>query len=285
MKPVVNSMMEIADEYAKYCKQSDEINLDLGDWLPSLKKICRPLIPGELAFFMADTGVGKSMIIQNIALSCCETSLLFELELPKTLMFERFMAAAHKVVCREVEENFRYDKYMSTSPCNNIFVCDASRLSAKQMYEIITTKAVEKIGSMPLVVFVDYIGLMASAGKSRYERTSIAAEDLKVLAKETNTIVIAATQVHRPSKDGDVEPSNELDLHSAKDSGSIENSCGLLVGAWRDREEPHKYLWLKICKNTKGQAGGMIKCNIDGSKMLITESAYDGDVKDWQDQP
>ena len=269
----IYSMIEMADDYTKFCQQSGEVSLNLGRWLPSLGRKVRPLIPGELAFFMANTGVGKSMILQNIALCCSESSLFFELELPRTLMFERFMANAHQLDCREVEKRFKAGEHLSTSTAGNIFVVDASRISSGKMEEIISKQAEKKIGARPLVVFVDYIGLMQSQGKSRYERTSVAAEDLKVMAKNTNTIIIAATQVSRPGEDDSA--SNEVNIHSAKDSGSIENSCGLLIGAWRDKSCPHQTMWIKILKNTKGQSGDCIKCNLDGAKMRITEAAYD----------
>jgi len=281
MKPTIYSMVEIAADYQKYCQLTDDINLNLGDWLPSLKRICRPLVPGELAFFMAGTGVGKSMILQNIAMSTQHPSLFFELELPKTLMFERFMAAAHRKSCRDVEASFKGGEYLSVSQLANIFVCDASRLSAKAMYELIMKESEAKIGTRPVVVFVDYIGLMTSGGKSRYERVSIAAEDLKVLAKECNAIVIAATQVARPGEDDN--DGGALDIHSAKDSGSIENSCGLLIGAWRDKLNPDGIMWLKILKDTKGKAGDKIRCCVDGSKMLITEAAYTDNAPDRTD--
>lgn len=268
----IHSMIDMADDYAAYCQQSSEICLNLGAWLPSLGTRCRPLVPGELAFFMANTGVGKSMILQNIALACCETSLFFELELPKNLMFERFMANVHGMECKDIESYYKAGNRLSTAPAHNVFVVDASRISANKMEEIITKQAEIKIGGKPLVVFVDYIGLMQSAGKSRYERTSVAAEDLKVMAKNTNTIIIASTQVSRPGEDDN--GNNEVHIHSAKDSGSIENSCGLLIGAWRDKENPNQIMWLKILKNTKGTGGYCIKCNLDGSKMRITEAAY-----------
>jgi len=264
----IHSMLDIVEDYKLYCRNSEVRALDLGKWIADFKPICRPLVPGELAFFMAGTGVGKSLILQSISINCCETSLFFEMELPKTLMFERFMASAHGMECKEVEQSFKQGKYLSVSQCNHIFVVDASRITAQTMKDIIQKQCEKKIGGLPLVVFVDYIGLMASSGKSRYERTSVAAEDLKVLAKETNTIVIAATQVARPPEDDST--SNELDIHSGKDSGSIENSCGLLVGAWRDREEPHKFMWMKILKNTKGKSGDCFKCNLDGARMRIT---------------
>ena len=269
----IHSMLDMANDYAAYCQQSDDISLSLGDWLPSLGRLIRPLVPGELAFFMAGTGVGKSMILQNIALACRETALFFELELPKNLMFERFMACAHKLDCKDVEATYKRGNILSSSVANNIFVVDASRITASKMEDIINVQSEKKMGGRPLVVFVDYIGLMQSSGKSRYEHTSVAAEDLKVMAKNTNTIIIASTQVSRPGEDD--ADCNEVNIHSAKDSGSIENSCGLLVGAWRDKQDPHRTMWLKILKNTKGQSGTAIKCNLDGARMRITESAYD----------
>lgn len=270
----IHSMVDMAQDYAAHCQQSEERCLDLGKWIPSLGNKIRPLVPGELCFFMAGTGVGKSMILQNIAIACRETTLFFELELPRTLMFERFMASAHKLDCKTVENTFKDGKYLSTSMLQSVFVVDASRISANKMEGIIMKQAREKIGDSPLIVMVDYIGLMASTGKSRYERTSVAAEDLKVMAKNTNTIVIASTQVSRPGGEDEAD-NNEVHIHSAKDSGSIENSCGLLIGAWRDRSEPHKHMWLRILKNTKGRSGDTIKCLIDGSKMLITEAPFE----------
>ena len=67
----------------------------------------------------------------------------------------------------------------------------------------------------PRLVLVDYIGLVHGAGKSRYERVSSVAEDLKVIAKVTQTIIIIASQVGR-----DEDP--EIRLSSGKDSGSLE---------------------------------------------------------------
>jgi hypothetical protein len=71
-----------------------------------------------------------------------------------------------------------------------------------------------------------------------------------------------------PTKDEDKEW--EPSLHSAKESGSIENSCGLLLGAWRSSEDGG-LLNIRVLKSTKGGAGKHVKCNFDGSRMIITE--------------
>jgi replicative DNA helicase len=89
------------------------------------------------------------------------------------------------------------------------------------------------------------------------------AEGLKVLAKATRTIIIIASQVAR--KEGD-----EIGLHDAKDSGSLENSAQLVLGIWRD-EQDAQLLNVRVLKSTKGGAGLLVACNYDGAKSLITE--------------
>lgn len=264
----VHSMEEIEAEYAKFLATSEERTLDLAEWLPSLRREgVRPLVPGELCFIMGDTGVGKSLAIAEISRTTVLPSILFEMELPRILMFERYMQAIWQRTGPEIEAAFIANEYHPFPP-ENIYVCDLTRLSIGAMKEIMEKDfpSVQRNGLPPEIVFVDYIGLMSASGKSRHERVSSAAEDLKVLAKETNTIVVAATQMHR-KEDSDEEPG----LHDARDSSSIENSAGLLLGMWRDKNEPGKTLWVKVLKNTKGGNGGIVKCRIDGAHMRITE--------------
>ena len=115
----------------------------------------------------------------------------------------------------------------------------------------------------PVLVLIDYVQLIQGAG-NRYEKTSNIAEGLKVVAKTTGVIMVIASQVAR--RDGD----EEIGLHSGKDSGALENSAGLVIGAWRDDEDA-TLMTLKVLKSTKGGSGLIIPCNFNGSKMTITE--------------
>jgi hypothetical protein len=261
----IYSMMELQAEYKQYLQTADTMRLDLGAWLPSLRK-ARPLVPGELAFILADTGCGKSMALQCVAASTVENILFFELELPKTMMFERFMALAHQKTCSEIEAHSKENAYWATAAVGHVWMCDDTRLNTGDMMDTID-KAEETMGARPPIVMVDYIGLMSAQGKSRYERMSVAAEDLKVLAKEANVIVVAATQRSRPDRG---ESDSEVTLHDSKDSGSIENSCGLLLGMWKTGVDSLK---VRVLKNSKGPAGWDIECNMDGARMSITERA------------
>jgi len=265
----VKSIYDLQAEYRGFLHHSCEKALDLGLWLPSFHQCTRPLVPGELCVIMADTGVGKSAVLSNIAHSVRSeglTVLMFHLELPGTLVFERMMAMANGIPQAEIEARYQNEEVLNVSKLDHIYVCDRTRLTYKDM-KVIISIATEK-REKPDVVMIDYVGLMDAHGsRSRYERMSSAAEDMKVLAKETNTVVVAATQVHRKEEN---QGDQELSLHDARDSSSIEASAGLLLGLWRDSQDK-TLLNIKVLKNTKGTGGRVIPCNFDGSTMVITE--------------
>lgn len=261
---------EAEARYQKFIRQSSERAFDLGKFLPSLGRY-RPLVPGELVAVIADTGVGKTAILQNIARCARPLSVLFfELELPIELMFERAVAMANDVSCALVEREYRSGSKAAMHGVDHIYICDNARMTTADIERVIVQSEL-KIGRRPAVVCVDYIGLLSGGGK-RYERTSDAAEDLKRVAKSTGTIIILCAQVHRSRE------SEEIGLHDAKDSGSIEASCGMVIGAWRDPTDPNGgTMVLKVLKCTKGKAGMQVVCNFEGETLRITERALGPD--------
>ena len=258
------TMAELEADYIEYVNASQMHALDLSCWMPSLGSKVRPLVPGELAVIMADTGHCKTACAQNIAVNTPSglEVLFFELELPGTLCFERFCAMYTKTPQRDIEDGYRRKrKCQAAITLENIRVQDQAGLTCAEM-----TGIIRECGDINIVV-VDYVGLVGATGtRSRYERVSEVAEQLKVMAKETNTVVLATTQVHRK---GDQYP-DELYIHDAKDSGSIENSAGVLLGVWKDSKDT-KQLHIKILKNTKGEAGDIIDCEVDWPSLRIRE--------------
>jgi hypothetical protein len=265
------TVAEMEQDYRRFVGAMEKNSFPLSKWLPSLSKI-RPLVPGELVCVIGDTGTGKTGILQQIAKAALPLpTLMFELELPKELMFERFAAMASRNTCAFVEGAYRASKTETLShvlddKLKNLFICAESRLTVPQIENFIMRSEL-KIGERPRVVLVDYIQLIGGTGANRREKISDIAEDLKVMAKATRTIVVVTSQIARPqNQDADWEPS----LHDAKESGSIESSCGLLLGAWRDLTDGN-LLNIKVLKSTKGGAGLKIPCNFDGERMIITE--------------
>lgn len=262
----VYSMEEMERHYQteiEDAKQGGRLNFY--NWLPTLAKCVRPLVPGEFGIFVADTGVGKTCFLQNLALHSGMEVLFFEMELPASLMFERSMQIHSGKSGSEIEHiysNGNRLEWQIDQRLKRIHVCPKARVSVADIEKIII-KSELKIGVRPRLVIIDYLQLIRGKGTSRYERLSNTAEELKALAKDTRTILFSGTQISRP--DG-----HEVGLHDAKDSGSIENSCGLALGAWRDTKDA-SIMTIKVLKCTKGKPGAKVDCIFDGQAMTITE--------------
>ena len=203
---------------------------------------------------------------------------MFEMELPEELMFERFVSMENKIQGREVEELYRQNmdvgKEILDYQFARLLICPEPRQTLESIEQIIL-KSELKMGAKIQLVLIDYVQLLQGYGSSRYERMSNIAEGLKVLAKATKTIIVISSQISRPPKAKEDETG--ISLHDAKDSGSLEWSSGLVIGAWRDFEDA-TIMHMKVLKATKGGAGTEVQCNFDGARMIINESGAISDA-------
>lgn len=269
----VYTMAEMETRYREHIKRCATHQMNIGPWLPTFNAIIRPLVPGEIFTILAGTGVGKTMLLQNLAINTTLETLLFEAELPDSLTFERFVALATKSSGGNVNSVYSTNgtkDWKGGKKLDHIACCMESQLTPAKISKIIGNTAL-KTSVRPVLVLIDYIQLLGASSDSRYERISDVAEQLKVIAKATGTIIVVASQVSRPAKKGEQESQREIGLTDGKDSGSIENSSGLVWGAWRDGTDPDR-MWLRILKNTKGVPGKTIPCRIHES-LLINEEA------------
>ena len=271
LKPLpVYSIADMEQQYRDFIRDVDKRAFDLGKFLPSLGACVRRLVPGELVLIMASTGVGKTAMLQHIAMAAAPLpTLLFELELPGELLFERFVQMQVGCYASDVEKEYRstdVPRWKSYGKLQHVFTCPESGLAPEEVERLIHRSAL-KLGQKPAVVCVDYIGLLRPLARSRYEAVSYAAEQMKVIAKRTGTIIFMASQLSRPDKS---DNSIEVKLHDGKDSGSLENSAGLVLGVWRPQPDT---LMIRVLKNTKGVSGKIIECEYDGARMQIREKS------------
>jgi hypothetical protein len=257
------SSAECFDLYQKRVTAAEAQGIDLGKWLPSLKRWSRVLLPGDLGVFLSDTGVGKTSVLVNIACSQRPMpTIFFEIELDAAPMCERFIAHNERIPTLSVEGAVRKGEVFNTEAWDHVFICPESKMDLDRMEEIVS-RAELKIGARPRLILVDYIGLMGcQSGGKRYERMSTLAEGLKVLARSTETVVIMASQVRRDPE------RQEIDLHDSKDSGSIENSAQLVMGAWKPNPDT---MTIRILKQTKMAGQHDIQCRFDGDRQRVTE--------------
>ena len=267
----IYSMAQMKQEYIEHISHAKENCVDLGKFLPEFKRYIRPVDPGELILLMARTGVGKTAVCQNIAKSMNNMKVLFfELELPTSLMYERFAAMCTGTSSEEIANQADEDIHVDFSDADHVFVCPETGIGIDKLREYVI-KSELVIGEKPGLVIVDYVGLMEGFGK-RYEWVTDLAQGMKKLAKELNVVFCLVTQTRRPppqknkSFKEDLEESGRVGIHDGKDSGALEESAGLALGIWRPSEVEIEF---DILKCTKGGAGNSVLAIFEGDKMII----------------
>lgn len=267
---------EMEERYIEYVQHLDTKAFSLKGFSPKFDSISKRLMPGELVMVMGDTGQGKTAVMQAIAKSATPSpTLFFELELPLTAMFSR--SVQMEVGCHEedVLHDYKEGKFSMRDKFKNmrhILTCDRSGISMDYIEKLIMLSEL-KFGSHPTLVMIDYMGLVKSNNKSRYEAMAEKAQQAKVLAKNTNTIVIMGSQVGRPPQEkndaGQYVRSKrtKVSLHDGRGAGELEESSNLILGVTRPEEQ---LLNIEVLKNTRGPVGGEVEFMFDGQKMQLT---------------
>jgi len=273
-------MEELENHYRSFVQHQDSRAINLSNWLKPMEKRIRPLFPGELCFILSDTGVGKTACIQNLALAMYpQITFLFELELPATLCYERFAAIHTGRTCEDIARNYKMNRPISITqrPDNHIYTSETTALEVWQIQRVIEYQ--RSIGVDPELIIIDYIGLLGGdRARSRHERITNQAQDLKKLAKAANVVVIATSQIHRKGDDY----ATQVTIHDARDSGAVEESAGVVIGAWRDPDDPTKRrLYLQVLKATKDGSSEPIACMFDGPTMTIRPEVDDMSKTDY----
>ncbi len=94
------------------------------------------------------------------------------------------------------------------------------------------------------------------------------AQQAKVVAKRTNTIVFMGSQIGR--QPGSREAAKEIHLHMGKGAGELEDSSNLVLGLSRPDDDTLK---LKVLKFTRGKSGDEVLFDFDGAKLQLQERA------------
>lgn len=111
------------------------------------------------------------------------------------------------------------------------------------------------------IIFVDYIGLIKSDEKSRYEKVTSISIDLHIMAQTTGITIFALSQLKR-------NDNKKPTLEDLRESGQLEQDADLVILLHNDKER-REYFAI-VAKNKEGETGE-IAFNFDGARQTFTE--------------
>jgi replicative DNA helicase len=235
----------------------------------ALDKLTTGFQPSELIVIGARPGMGKTAIglnmAANISIKQGTPVAFFSLEQSEEALMIRLLSAE-----AELDSNKLRTGFFTKPEFNKLFTA-AERIYDAPLYFVnlyhMTMLNIQAMARMLRIqekveiIFIDYIGLIASDNKMlpRWEHISEVSRSLKGLARELSIPVVALSQLRREAENQ--KPS----LADIRESGSIEQDADMVIFLNRDREldkspeeqakEEKQKVQLMLAKNRNGPVG------------------------------
>lgn len=222
--------------YADYIKNIENKKIDIGFSLIDEK--IRGIRPGNVLTLLAETGSGKSIIIQNILQNYTKKTdkhtLYISLEMDSYEIHERETQIEFNVSGYEVEEAYMKDRADYNSPHLNKLITLTDSIDINKLFEVVE-KCEEYFGEIGLIA-IDHVGIMNNNifNDNEYSRITDIMKKIKRFALLSKSPVIAISQVNRMEA---LKKSDRLSLFSGKGSGEVENSSNVVLALEKITEE------------------------------------------------
>lgn len=281
MDKYISDVNILLHSYEKIVNNTEWISI--APWLPSMARSVRGYIGGIVVFWLAYTGIGKSMIKDNFNRHIIIPSLNFELEQARSVLISRKLQIALSANSYEVEKlvlNKQQNEIeKGLNVFKHIFTVDQPGMSVKDIEEYYWyfccswyPKYLGVTGPVKIsLINVDNLGdVEGGKGVNTYEKVSDKVRMFRLLARKLNVTFQIYAHIRRDnSDDGRKEPS----LGSAKDSSVIENIADIINCAWRPNylRDQDNEMYIKNLKNRMGPAGVKIQCELIKETLTIRE--------------
>lgn len=273
------SSIELTENYKSYVSESSLKKINLG--FPVIDGLTRGLRQKEVLTLIAETGIGKSALTQNIlmqhSLNTNELTLYFTLEMSSEEIFERMIQIKLKVSGYEVENRFQNNDLNFIRACDEVarenkdFVLIEKRIDINKLNEVVKYLEAHFKRQAGLIC-IDHLLLMENSRMdgNEYYKVSDNMKKIKLFSLENKIPVIVVSQVSRnDSRSG-------INLFSGKGSGEVENSSNFVLALSKIKPENAtdygltesvlnqfdlnhiSLLSLQLLKNRRGRCGNCI---------------------------
>lgn len=199
------------------------------------------LAPGRMSVVLADTGIGKSVFVQNVAARFAGAGvavLMFTTEMSasevvKRLVFQRAAFDSVAVTRRgsiltgERERMRTGLQHVADLP---LWVCDAGNVPLAT----VLAETRRLLHSQPLgLVVVDHMQALRADGQNRAQQLEAIASGLKAMAQDLEVHVMAVSHINRAS-----QREGSVNHYSAKESSGIEQYADAILALQPGRDVP-----------------------------------------------
>lgn len=212
--------------------------------------------PGDLIVLGGYPSAGKTLLAAQFAYEMataqCKRVGIFSLETSDRKLYDRVATYAAELDFDAVKSARLSDSELDTVaalgarddrvqldviPVSGVSPMDIRAVSLSRRYD---------------VIFIDYLQLLNSSGRDRYEKITNISLALKQLGRDTGITVVALSQLSRPEKGRRSAPT----LASLRESGQIEQDADIVMLLYlEDEENPSGNRTLNVAKNKDGELG------------------------------
>ena len=276
-----NYIEDMEDHIAKL--EDPETKMSTG-WVP-MDELCGGGYNKDgknLIIFMAEAGMGKSLMLSNTAANYIKDNkfvVIISLEMSELIYGKRIDAHLSKLNINEIEENIdvlrnTVDDLKEDNPDSLLVIKEypPDSVNTAQIKNYIDS-LVRKYKRQPDAILVDYVNLILPngdiGGDNTYVRVGKVAKDLRALSYHFEAPVISATQVNRSGYD-----STEIGMENISDSMGIAHTADLIAALYQNEgDRENGVINLKFCKNRLGGViGTSLEFAIDYNNLLIVDS-------------
>lgn len=278
----ITKVNQDVDKYLKVIQERERIyeeNKDSNDGLQgipsnidSLNNYTTGWLPGQLITVAARTGVGKTVMAVNSAVSAARANksvMFFSLEMGAQEIQDRIYSSTSSVPMKELkqgtlsEESKEWLKDSLEEFKNLKITIDTD---PEVTIDNIRAKAIKQAQSEEGLDFiiVDYLQLITPSGRhnSRQEAVADLSRQAKLLAKQLEVPIMVLAQVNRKDKDAEDDRPR---LDDIRESHAIAQDSDIVILLHRDTksEEPDPKTYMFLEKNRNGESNKAITCRSD----------------------
>lgn len=232
-----------------------------------------------LIVFMAQPGLGKSMMMHNLAVNFIRSGkkvLIVSLEMTEQIYARRISANLTQMNINQLQLPANLDLIRSevanireSQPNSKLIIKEFPPSSLKAISLANYIDRIVMMGQKPDIVFVDYLNLMIPNKQERdansYERVGEVCKELRALSYKYEIPFVTATQTNR---EGFNNP--DVDLSNISDSAQTGHHTDML-GALTSNGPESGVINLTLIKNRFGRMGTKISYQMDVNSLRLTE--------------